>query len=133
VAAERVSLLRADSLFAVQTAARGAEGWADFFDVSGIQFPSSGRIEGREAIRAYMAPAFGPDQPRLEWHPTEAHVGAGAELGYTLGRWQSVRATPAGIDTVLGEGNYVTIWRKTAEGEWRVAVDIGNTDGRVVP
>ena len=128
LAAERQALRRADSVFAAATAARGADGWADFFRASGVQFPQGGRIDGREAIRAYMLPVFGPDQPRLVWRPTEAHVGAGGDLGYTLGRWHSVSTTAAGADTVLSEGHYVTIWRKTAEGTWRVAVDIGNTD-----
>lgn len=49
-------------------------------------------------------------------------------MGYTLGRWQSVGTAATGADTVLSEGHYVTIWRKTADGVWRVAVDIGNTD-----
>ena len=49
-------------------------------------------------------------------------------MGYTLGRWQAVGTTANDADTVLNEGHYVTIWQKTADGEWQVAVDIGNTD-----
>jgi ketosteroid isomerase-like protein len=45
-----------------------------------------------------------------------------------VGRWQSVGTTTASADTVLHEGHYVTIWRKTTDGAWHVAVDIGNTD-----
>jgi ketosteroid isomerase-like protein len=125
---ERAALLQADSAFAVATAARGADGWADFFLSEGVQFPSSGRVDGRDAIRATMAPFLAEGQPRLLWAPTEAQVGSGGDLGYTLGRWQSVHTSAAGIDSVLREGNYVTVWRKARDGTWRVAVDIGNTD-----
>ena len=126
--AERQALLRADSLFLVEVSHRGADGWAEFFLSEGVQFPGSGRVNGREEIRAFMATVFVPGEPRLVWAPTEARVGAGGDLGYTLGRWQSITTNAAGSDTVLSEGHYVTIWRKTAEGAWRVAVDIGNTD-----
>lgn len=129
LAAERQALRGADSLFAVATAARGADGWADFFEASGVQFTQSYRIDGREAIRAFMAPVLGPGQPRLEWRPSEAHVAGSGDLGYTLGRWRLV-GTAEGVDTLLGEGHYVTIWRKTADG-WRVAVDIGTRDNDV--
>lgn len=128
-AAERLALRQADSLFAVESAARGADGWADFFLASGVQYPSQGRIDGREAIRDYMGAAFGPGKPRLTWQPTDAHVGAGGDLGYTLGRWQAIGTLATGVDTIMGEGHYVTIWRKDAAGDWRVAVDIGNVDG----
>lgn len=126
--AERMALRRVDSLFAVETGARGANGWAEFFEVSGVMLPRHGRIDGREAIRAFMEPVFGPDEPRLQWRATDVHVGAGGDLGYTMGRWQSIGTTVASADTVLREGHYLTIWRKGTDGTWHVAVDIGNTD-----
>jgi len=128
LAAERIALRGADSVFAVETEARGADGWADFFVASGVMFPQHGRVDGREAIRQFMATAFAPGSPRLQWRPTDVQVGAGGDMGYTLGRWQAVGTTATDADTVLNEGHYVTIWRKTADGEWQVAVDIGNTD-----
>jgi ketosteroid isomerase-like protein len=128
LAAERMALRQADSLFAVETEARGADGWAAFFVASGVMYPGQGRVDGREAIREFMAPALAPGQPRLLWRTTDVRVGAGGDLGYTQGRWQSVGTTTTGADTVLNEGHYVTIWQKTADGAWRVAVDIGNTD-----
>ena len=128
LAAERVALRRADSLFAVETEARGADAWAEFFVASGVWFPQHGRVDGREAIRDLIAPALAPGEPRLQWRTTDVHVGVGGDVGYTLGRWQSVGTAATGADTVLSEGHYVTIWRKTAAGAWRVAVDIGNTD-----
>jgi ketosteroid isomerase-like protein len=125
---ERRALLAADSLFLVEVEQRGADGWADFFLAEGVQFPGSGRVDGRDEIRELMGEAFAPGMPRLVWAPTEAQVGSGGDLGYTLGRWQSIGIDAAGSDVLLGEGHYVTIWRKTSDGTWRVAVDIGNTD-----
>jgi ketosteroid isomerase-like protein len=124
----RAAILRADSAFADSTAATGPEGWTAFFAADGVMFPPRGRIDGQEAIRAAMEGAFAPGTPMLRWHPVDAVVGGAGDLGYTLGRWSSVLPQPDGRDSVLSEGNYVTIWRRQADGTWRVAVDIGNRD-----
>ena len=126
--AEREALLAADRAFAAETAERGGDGWADWFAEDGFMYPPAGRIEGREAIRERMRPAFAPGRPRLVWDPDQAVVGSGGDIGYTLGRWESVGQGEAGADTVLARGNYVSIWRKIPGEGWRVAVDIGNRD-----
>lgn len=124
----RDALMEADRRFARDTAARGADGWAETFLEDGTMFPRAGRVDGREAIRKRMEPAFTPDGPRLVWEPTEATVAASGDLGYTVGRWRSVVTGRGGEDSTGAEGNYVSIWKKTADGEWKVAVDIGNSD-----
>jgi ketosteroid isomerase-like protein len=126
--AERAALLDADRRFAEDTAARGADGWAATFLPDGVMFPPHGRVDGREAIRERMAAAFAPGRPKLRWEPGTAVLGASADLGYTLGRWKSVPPSSAGGDSILAEGNYVTIWKKDGDGAWQVAVDIGNSD-----
>jgi ketosteroid isomerase-like protein len=91
-------------------------------------FPPKGRVDGREEIREIMVPAFGPEQPRLTWDPISATIAASGDLGYTIGRWESIGTSVSGEDSVLATGNYVTIWEKDPEEGWRVAVDIGNRD-----
>ena len=117
-------LMTADRAFCADVQERGAEAWASWFAEDGVQFPSKGRVEGREAIQALMTPVFAEGSPRLLWDPTDAVLTASGELGYTLGKW---RLLAADSDSVLGTGNYVTIWRMI-DGAWKVAVDIGNSD-----
>lgn len=126
--AERQALMQADRDFAAETARRGGDGWADYFAPDGIMYPREGRVEGREPIRERMKPAFADTERRLLWEPKSAVVASGGDLGFTLGRWRSVRVTPGGADSTLAEGNYVSIWKKVPGEGWRVAVDIGNPD-----
>ena len=63
-----------------------------------------------------------PGVASLLWEPTEAVVSESGDLAYTLGRYRVVDG-----DSILSTGHYVTVWKKE-DGEWRVAVDIGNTD-----
>ena len=116
--AEREALLQADREFDRDTADRGADGWAEAFREDGVMFPRIGKVEGREAIRKFMAPAFSGDV-KLRWEPVFAEVGMGGDLGYTLGKWKQVATTGAGEDSILSTGNYVSIWRKVPGEGWK--------------
>jgi ketosteroid isomerase-like protein len=108
-------LMEADRAFAAETAARGADGWAAWFAEDGRMYRERGYVDGRDAIRDAMAPAFADT----------AIVAASGDIGYTLGHWETVLTTAVG-DSVLGRGSYVTIWRRQADGTWKATVDIGN-------
>lgn len=122
--AERQALMDTDREFARESAANGAEGWAGFFLEDGTMFPDEGVVRGRDDIRDIMEQVFVQGGPLLTWQPDVAHVSAGLDLGYTIGKWQFV----AGTDSVISSGNYLTVWSKDDDGSWKVAVDIGNDD-----
>ena len=125
--AEQQKVMDADRQFAAETLARGGDGWADYFAEDAIMYPASGRIVGQDSIRAFMTRVMTPEAPKLLWEPVSAVVAKGGDLAYTLGRWESV-ADPDGKRNVLATGNYLTVWKKTAAGEWKVATDMGNVD-----
>jgi len=56
-----------------------------------------------------------------------AFASEAGDLGYTLGTWRSTRYNDAGRGHV-STGKYVTIWRKQADGSWKVVFDGGNPD-----
>ncbi|HEX9632480.1 MAG TPA: nuclear transport factor 2 family protein [Gemmatimonadales bacterium] len=118
-------LLAADRAFAAETAARGADGWAAWFADDGRMYRERGYVDGRDAIRETMVPTFADSLRALRWAPDTAIVAASGDIGYTLGHWETVLTTAAG-DSVVGWGNYVTIWRRQSDGTWKATVDIGN-------
>jgi ketosteroid isomerase-like protein len=126
--AVRASLIAADEAFAAATAERGLEGWMAAFDSSAVQMdPDKPFTPGVAFIRAAMAPAFTDTTFRLTWQPTMAFASAAGDLGYTLGIWQSRHYTADGKGHI-STGKYVTIWRKQADGSWKVVFDGGNPD-----
>lgn len=118
-------LMEADRAFAEETAARGADGWAAWFAEDGRMYRERGYVDGRDAIRAAMEPTFADSLRALRWAPDTAIVAASGDIGYTLGHWEAILRTPAG-DSVVGRGNYVSLWRRQPDGTWKVAADIGN-------
>lgn len=124
----KASLIAADKAFAAATAAQGLEGWMAAFESTAIQMePDVPFTPGAEHIRAGIAPAFADTSWHLTWEPTMAFASIAGDLGYTLGTWRSTRIAANGAERV-STGKYVTIWRKQADGGWKVAFDGGNPD-----
>lgn len=69
---------------------------------------------------------------QLEWEPVESHVACSGELGYTWGTSEMHLATEEGKEPKIIYGHYVCIWKRDADGRWRIALDTGNArpDGR---
>jgi ketosteroid isomerase-like protein len=76
-------------------------------------------IAGRENIaRQYAGWDAGS---LLQWTPAGADISARGDMGFSWGRWTLTRegGEPA-------SGNYVSVWRRDAEGKWRFLANIGN-------
>ncbi|WP_156126434.1 hypothetical protein [Hymenobacter sp. DG25B] len=68
--------------------------------------------------------AQAPEQPgRLVWRPVFADIAASGDLGVTTGPWEFRPNTLADAPTRFG--NFATIWRKTAAGDWEAVYDGG--------
>ena len=79
-------------------------------------------ITGGEAIRKTFAAMTSAPGFSLSWTPTKAEVGASGDIGYTAGTYQST------MGGVAEKGKYVTVWKKQADGAWKVTEDIFNAD-----
>jgi ketosteroid isomerase-like protein len=83
-------------------------------------------IHSRDAIAKDWARYFQANGPRLTWKPTKGEILGHGDLGYTVGSWE-LRAVAAGGQAAVTRGNYLTVWRKQADGAWRVSFDTGSS------
>ncbi|MBV9127493.1 MAG: DUF4440 domain-containing protein, partial [Verrucomicrobia bacterium] len=92
-----------------------------------IELPDGGKpVLGKAAISANLK-RLDEHGTTLDWHPTRAEAAVSGDLGYTFGTWElrlKNRTEP------LAAGNYTTVWKKTADGLWKVVLDIGNQSKR---
>lgn len=72
---------------------------------------------GREAARAMLAAKPG----LLTWQPTKAEVSRSGDLGYSYGSYE-FKASEGFAES----GNYLRIWKKQADGKWKVVLDLLN-------
>ena len=129
----RQSIMQADRDFDAATAERGVDGWASYFAADGRMYRGDGGItEGPAAIRELMGPFFGDKRNALRWQPVSAEVAASGDLGFTTGVSQGKGVNAEG-KRVERDGRYVTIWRRSGNGPWRIVLDIGvNGPSRVL-
>jgi ketosteroid isomerase-like protein len=63
------------------------------------------------------------EEPLLIWRPAFATAARTGELGYTTGPWELKKARDDAKAQAFGQ--YVTIWKKGADGAWKVVLDVG--------
>jgi len=127
IAATRTALMEADRAFNRATAERRTDGWMEFFAEDAGLMRSAGTLTGRAAIREDMAKAFADTSFTLTWEPRQADVGAAGDLGYTDGTYEA-RFRDAAGNAAIRTGRYLTVWKKQADGSWKVVRDIGVQD-----
>jgi ketosteroid isomerase-like protein len=62
----------------------------------------------------------------LTWQPASAEVASSGDMGYTFGTYELKFDGPDG-QPVVDNGKYLTVWKRQADGSWKVAVDMFNT------
>lgn len=87
--------------------------------------PNSERIEGLAGARALFdgMMAQGPTALALATD-TVTELG---DTAYEVGRY-TMKVQPAGAPAMDDRGKYVVIWKRQADGAWKLAVDIWNSD-----
>ena len=121
--AEARTLFEADRAFArlaEKTDPRTA--FAAYMAPDGMLLPrrSEGAVQGFDKVIA----SFGADTDpghQLRWQPQMAEVSKTADMGWTWGQYQVV------VDgEVKDSGKYLNVWKRQADGSWKVRADIGN-------
>jgi ketosteroid isomerase-like protein len=125
VADYKAQLLSADNAFCALSIKDGA--YKAFLAVAtpDMKVLSQRTGKGPAAIAAEFKGT--PATALLTWTPTEADAAASGELGYTWGRWEYRDKTQDGKPVDI-KGTYVTIWKRQADGTWKVVLDGGNPD-----
>ena len=87
--------------------------------------PGMPMLEGRDAIRAYVAEAGRIPGFRIRWEPIRAHIAESGDMAYMLERNEITVNDSTGAP-VTSHGKVVTVWRKDEDGLWRNVIDIWN-------
>jgi len=116
------SMVETERAFSQMSEEKGTrEAFAAFIADDGILFRPTA-VLGKKWMQEHPLPPS-PARPVLSWQPIFAAVSGAGDLGYTTGPWQfkpDIKdAKPAAF------GNFMTVWRKQADGSWKFALDLG--------
>ena len=122
------ALRAADSALQQAVAARDVDRTATFYAPDAVLLPAAEpQITGREAIRAEWAKLFAIPAFANTSRTTQLEVAASGELAFTRGVYET-RLTGQDRRPVTERGKWVSVWRRQADGSWRIVVDAYNTD-----
>ena len=120
----KTELLSADTAFCARAAKDGVlQAFLGVATADTKLLAQSGK--GFDAVRSGFKD-FSPTAT-LTWKPSQAEASSAGDLGYTWGRYEYRDRTADG-KAVVETGTYVTIWRRLADGSWKVVLDGGTPD-----
>lgn len=114
----REALIAAENTFAAQAARDGSTAAFLANSTPASMVVENGQLANAQKVWQNKPQATG--NHRLAWHPVMADIAQSGELGYTTGPW----TFGSGTQTAAA-GEYVTLWRKQPDGEWKFVVDMG--------
>jgi ketosteroid isomerase-like protein len=128
VEAERAAILETDSQWGAALTAKDPDAYTSFFAADAIVMPPHLPIlVGADAIRAWATESMAFPGFAVTWTTASTEVAGSGDMGYTLGTFVFQMSMPDG-STITDNGKFTTIWRKQADGTWKVAVDTFNSD-----
>jgi len=97
-------------------------------ETTGAVLPPNAPIAvGPQAIRTLFGGFYAIPNMTLHWTPADVQAAQSGELGYSRGTYELSFTDPKG-KPLTDRGKYATVWRKQADGSWKVVLDIFNSD-----
>lgn len=131
--AERAAILKADADWSAAIGTKDPNAFAAFVAADGtIMPPNSPAVGGSDAVVQWATETLAMPGFSVSWQATGAEVASSGDLGYTIGTYDLQGQMPDGTP-MTDRGKYATVWKKQADGTWKVAVDIFNSDMPTMP
>ena len=105
-------------------AARDAAALSGMYaDDAVLAAPGANVLAGKEAIAKDMQAMASDPNFALGFESDRVAVAASGDLAYTRGHYTMTMTDPATKAPFTSKGNYLTVWRKQADGSWKAVED----------
>ena len=126
-AADEAAIRDADAQWAKTAGANDLDGTVAYYvDDASLLPPNAPIANGKQAIRTMWAGLLGPGTS-ISWRATKVEVARSSDLATIMGTYQLTMNDPQG-NPVNDKGKFVEVWKKQADGKWKVVADIFNSD-----
>lgn len=119
---QKAEMIAAEISFSEMSKEKGTRAaLMQFIDTNGVLLrPNSFPLVGADAID--FISQSNDTAYTMIWQPKGGNIAASGELGYTFGVYSVL---PKNKDAAM-HGTYVNIWKKQADGSWKLLLDSGN-------
>ncbi len=123
----------ADAAEARDLAAKAFDKMGSYYaDDAALFTPGAPAAVGKEAING-MTKMLRDGDVELKFAPTKVDVAKSGDLGYVQGTYTMASTDLKTKRRMTEKGNYVTVYKKQADGSWKIAADINTNDALPVP
>ncbi|MBI3665573.1 MAG: SgcJ/EcaC family oxidoreductase [Acidobacteria bacterium] len=127
-AADETAIRDLDAQWSKAAAAKDAESAVSYYaEDAAIMPPNAPIATGKEAIRGVWKNMVAAPGFAVSWKATKAEVAKSGDLAYLIGTYELTMNDASG-NPVNDRGKYVEVWRKEADGKWKVVADTFNSD-----
>jgi uncharacterized protein (TIGR02246 family) len=123
----------ADAALAKDMADKAFDKMANYYAEDATLFtPGAPAAAGKEAIKDMTKMLVTMDL-ELKFAPAKVDVAKGGDIGFTQGTYTMTSIDPKTKRRMSEKGSYVTLYRKQADGAWKIIEDINTPDSAPVP
>jgi ketosteroid isomerase-like protein len=127
-AADAAAIRQADVAWSKVAEAKQMDDYYAYFLEDAVVLASNEPMAtGKEAIQKMVGDLFAMPGFAVKWQATKVEAARSGDLGYSVGTYELSMNDPNGMP-MEDRGKYVTVWKKQADGSWKVAVDTFNSD-----
>jgi len=126
--ADEATIRQADSTWSAAAETKQMEQfYGAFLEDAAVMGPNEPMALGIEAIRKMGDNMFAMPGFSLKWQAGTVVAASSGDIGYSLGAYEMTMNDAKGAPMV-DNGKCLTVWRKQADGSWKVAVEMFNSD-----
>jgi len=127
-AADEAAIRAASQEWSNAASSRDLEKTVSFYaDDATYNPPGAPLAVGKEAIRKVWTNVMAIPGGNLRWASVKVEAARSGDLGYDTGAYTLTKNDASG-KAVTTKGKYVVVWKKQADGKWKVIEDIDNPD-----
>jgi uncharacterized protein (TIGR02246 family) len=101
---------------------------AFYADDAASMLPDTPLMTGKQAIITGMKPELGDPNFKLVFAPTKVEIAKSGDIAYSQGTFEYTTTDPKTQKPVSQAGNYVEVYKKQADGTWKVEEDIATEE-----
>jgi uncharacterized protein (TIGR02246 family) len=127
--AEQGKIRDIESAWNKEAAAKDVEKAAGHYtDDAVLITPGSPAFKGKDAIHAAWKELAGDPNFKLNFSADRVEISAGGDLATTKGSYTMTVTNPKTKKPLDDKGSYVTVYKKQADGGWKVVEDINTSE-----
>ena len=104
-----------------------------YADDAVMMLPGEPVVTGKSAIREANKPIVSDPAFALHFTAERVDVAKSSDLGYVQGTYNLTITQPLLKQIIQDHGTYVTVYKKQADGTWKVIEDIATSNAPMVP